>query len=141
MTTGRSSRNPFQLWVLAACVISGVIGLLPLGARTGTIDRLLPTLAALLWYGGLLASSAVCLAGAVIRHPLCLLVERVGMVLLGGLLAGYGGAVLLTAAKVPTGYLLVALAFATVQRIRQIGRELDRIRGGLAALVHEKELR
>lgn len=132
-------RDPFQLWVLAACFLSGVVGLLRAGVRTGTIDRLLPAFAANLWFVGLLVSASVCLAALVIPVPYGLLVERIGLLLLGSLLVGYGFALLLSVPGIPTGVLLLSLAGACADRAWWIHLELRDLRKTIKRMIGESE--
>lgn len=138
----RSDRNPFQLWTVAACFLSGLVAILPFGgARNGAIDRFLPGYATL-WYVGLLVSGTVCLVATLLRkRHTGLLTERIGLVLLTGQLTGYGMAILILQPRVPTGILLVGLAVACLVRIRQAGRELRTLRSAIHAAAAQNEER
>jgi ethanolamine transporter EutH len=128
----RTDRNPFELWTVVACVFTGVIGLLAPTTRQGVISDILPNWMATVWYVGILVSGGVCVFGTLIplgEQPLQrvgtrLGVERVGLTILGGLLAGYGFALEILAPINPTGILLISLALACVGRIRQVRREV-----------------
>lgn len=131
----RASRNPFQLWVVIACTLTGALGLLPLRS-TGVIDRVLGPTLALGWYGGLFVAGATCVIGSFLppftdhlkRATVRLAVERIGMYMLMGLLTGYGVAVEILAPTAPTGILLLGLAVAAGVRAAQVRRELRALR-------------
>lgn len=130
----RPGRNPFELWIAAACVLTGLLAFpgfhLP---REGVVDRFIPA-AATLWYLGLLLGGGVTLLGTVPRASnlrrvgRLLAVERAGIGLLAGLLVGYGGAVVAVSTGAPAGVLLVALGGACVARFFQIQREVSGLR-------------
>jgi len=125
----RGGRNPFQLWVVIACAVTGLIALLPFGTRNSAVDQYLPGLA-LPWYIGLLIAGGTCSVAAVWpaktvqRLSRLLGVERVGLAILAGLLGGYGAALEVVVPKSLAGTLLLALMLASVARIRQVAREI-----------------
>jgi len=129
-----SRRNPFELWIIVACVLTGVIALLPIGRRDGLIDHYLPSLA-LLWYVGLLIAGCVTLVGALWRTRTFTTVvralgwERAGLTLLVGLMIGYGGAVLIITPRAPSGLLMLGLAVAAGARVHQINQEIKWVQG------------
>lgn len=134
-----SRRNPFELWITVTCVITGILALLPLTAeRDGVIDRYLPAVA-LPWYLGLVIAGAVTLAGTLWRGRTingltrALGCERAGLVVLSGLMLGYGGALLTTAPGLFTGFLLLGLGASSITRVWQINHELRVIQG----MVHD----
>lgn len=126
-------RNPFELWIVLACILTGTIALLPLDTeRNGVIDRHLPTLA-IPWYVGLLLAGCLTLVGTrwrvrtvsgVLR---ALAWERVGLIILTGLMLGYGGAVAVITPQAPAGFLMIGLGVASVVRVRQITRQVHLI--------------
>jgi len=137
----RSSRNPFQLWIIGSCALTGLLGLLPLGDRTGAVDRYLPNLAPF-WYMGLLAAGVISLLGILLptkktcetgtdltRHLQARFnMERTGLSILTGLLAGYGGALLVTVPRAPTAVLMLGLSVASLARIQQLNTQLRALR-------------
>lgn len=135
-------RNPFELWIVLACILTGTIALLPLGTeRNGVIDRYLPTLA-MPWYVGLLIAGCLALVGTMWRvHTVsgilrALAWERVGLIILSGLMLGYGGAVIVTSPQAPAGLLMIGLGVASAARVRQITHEVHLI----AILLHSTRL-
>lgn len=136
----RAGRNPFQLWIVLACTVTGLVALLPIGpARRSAVDQFLPEFATL-WYAGLLVSGTVCIVAVMLpartlpRLSRLLGLERVGLALLAGLLVGYGAALLVAAPKMPVGFLLVALAVACVGRLRQVRNEVRSLQSLVRAL-------
>lgn len=130
-----SRRNPFELWLTVTCVVTGAAALFSFSEdRNGVIDRYLPAVA-LLWYFGLLIAGAVTLAGVLWRGRTingltrALGCERAGLVMLSGLMLGYGGALLTTAPGVFTGFLLLGLGAASITRVWQVNHELNVIQG------------
>ncbi len=145
-TWARRAPNPFQLWIVVACTLTGLVGVLPLSVeRTGAVDRELPHALATLWYVGLLVAGGVGLVAALLpattvtRVARALRVERVSLALLGGQLSGYGGALLAVAPRTPIGALLVALAIASVWRFHQIRGELRTLRVVVTAIVENDD--
>lgn len=129
----RSGSSPFEVLVMAACLISGVSGLFP-HERRGVIDQLAEG-GAVAWYIGLIVGGAVVLVGLFLRLPTSLLVERVGLLLLGGLFVGYGiGIYLLLGYDVVRvgGVTTIACGVACGVRAWQIGHDLNRLRRALA---------
>ena len=129
----RVDREPFQLWVVAACFVGGIAGLLS-GSTAGVIGRFLPATAAAGWFLGLSVGGAVCLIALAVPAPYGLLIERIGMYVLGFLLAGYGLA-LLFAGGPANGVLLLSLAGACFDRLFRIGRQLRDLRRAIADLL------
>jgi len=123
-------RSPFELWIVIACTFVGLLALMPFGGeRNGVVDRYLPALA-LPWYiglliGGLVTSFALLRRARTVRILMFnLALERVGLIILCGLTAGYGAALMLTVVRGATGPLLLGLSIAAAMRVHQITREL-----------------
>lgn len=81
------TRNPFEIFMLAALMVSGVVGLLP--HRPTAIDALADEFA-LTWYLGLVIGGSAALISQWAKSPFGLLMERVTMWLLSGLMLAYG---------------------------------------------------
>lgn len=129
----RTGRSPFQVLLMAACLISGVSGLIPHEQRS-IIDQLADG-GARIWYAGLVVGGTIVLAGLFLQLPTSLLVERVGLLLLTGLFVGYGVGVylLLGSDQVRVGGVItIACGVACGARAWQIGRDLSRLRRALA---------
>lgn len=124
IVTIRSGRNPFQLWMLSACVLSGIVGLLTPGANTNSaINRLLPGWETEAWYISLALFGLIGLIGSARNN---LLVERVGMAALSAVALLYAiGVVAAAGTRGAFAALLVAaFAAACVTRYVQINRDL-----------------
>jgi len=85
----RSGRNPFEVLLLVACAMAGVIGLVAPNASANAITAALPHWEVLCWYSGLLAGGVISLAGVFARGVTSLFVERVGIILLACLMLAY----------------------------------------------------
>jgi len=123
----RSGRNPFEAYLLVACVLSGLAGLLTAEAQSSIVSTL-PRWEAVAWYGGLVAGGGVCLVGVALHGLKSLLVERIGLLMLAAFAVLYSGAVLVEAGPRGTfvGLFVAAFAAACVGRFVQIGLDLKR---------------
>lgn len=123
MVVVHSGRNPFQLWMLAACVLSGVAGLVTPGASRSAINALLPGWETEAWYICLAVFGLIALYGS-IRNSL--LVERVGVATLSMVAVLYAVAVVAAAGPrgLFVGLLVAAFACACATRFLQINRDL-----------------
>lgn len=122
----RSGRNPLALFLLGACILNGIVGVLAPEATAGAVARVLPAWATTLWYWGLLISAGVSGTGILLRGLKSLLVERAGLLLLALLLGVYSVAVLVVAEwkGLFVSVLVAAFAGAAVARFAQIQRDL-----------------
>jgi hypothetical protein len=112
--------------MLAACVLSGVAGLLESKTWSTAVTNTLPEWQVVAWYTGLLACGAVSFAGAVARGVTSLLVERFGLSMLGGWTLLYSVVVVMQAGVrgLFVALLVAAFAAASVARVVQITRDL-----------------
>lgn len=121
-----SGRNPFAAFLLGACVLTGIAGLLSPQRTSPIVAHLLAPWELQAWYGGLILTGAGTLAGLFLRGLTGLLVERVGLVFLASLSGMYAtaiavqGGVALSFASAFTG----SFALASIARVWQIGRDL-----------------
>lgn len=136
----RSGRHPFQIVLLATCLVAGMAGLiLPPAARTMSVELVFGDLAPLL-YLALALASALSLLGAFWRGrdvrglQVGLQLERAGMPVLAGAAAGYSGAVLASAGArgLIAAVLIGGIAVAALVRTRQITRDLVDVRDVVA---------
>lgn len=139
----RLARNPFETWVVVACVLVGVIALLPFNSpRSSVVDRYLPGFMVLPWYVGLLACGGITLVGIAfpvrtVRAAIWALgLERFGLIVLAGLLGGYGAAIEFVAPRTNSGLLTIGLAVACVGRFRQVQREFRNLENAVTNEVH-----
>lgn len=139
----RPGRNPFELWIVGACAFTGALALLPINVpRESVVDRLLPELATM-WYIGIGLAGLITLLGTLLpvrnvrQANLALFLEGTGLLILGGLLAGYGLAVEFVSPRAPTGVLMIALSCASLARERQIRREFRALVQGVATATRD----
>lgn len=129
-----SGRQPFEVLLLVACVLTGAVGVVVPGAGSPTIDRFVPQPFTTLFYVALFGSAAVSAVGVSLRLPTSLLVERIGMVVLSALLLIYGIAVyaLHGPAVGIGGVIIIAFGVAAMLRCAQITRDLRKLKAALA---------
>jgi hypothetical protein len=125
-----SGRNPYAIFLLLACALTGVAGLISPQRTSPAVANVLLPWELEAWYGGLILSSGAALGGLLWRGLTSLLVERVALVVLASVTAMYsvavvlrGGVALSLAATATAG-----LCVASVVRIWQIGRDLKVLR-------------
>lgn len=124
-----SGRQPFEVLLLAACVITAAMGLFMRGSGSATIDRFISGPWNLVFYVALGAAASVALLGVSLRPPHSLLVERIGLLFLAGLLLTYGIA-LYALYGLPvgaSGSIIIAFGVAGAIRCGQISRDLRRL--------------
>lgn len=79
-----SSRHPFQLFLLALCIVSGLPTLLGANPGPASIEALLPELMVRVWSFMLVVGAAISLIGAALKNRVNgILVEQVGLVMVG----------------------------------------------------------
>lgn len=124
----RSGRNPFEMFLLGACVLSGIVGVLAPAATEGAVARVLPPWAGSVWYAGLFVGAGISFTGVLLRGLKSLLVERVGLLLLAGFFGVYAFAVFALAGwrGVFVSLFVAAFAVAATARFVQIGRDLKK---------------
>lgn len=128
MTVVASGRNPFSLFLLIALVVAGVSGLWDPAQASAAVAHLLPHWELSIWYGGLVVSAGIALAGILSKNVTALLVERVGLTVLCVLTLGYCAAVVVAGSAGNVAALIAAgLAVACCSRVIQISRDLRRI--------------
>lgn len=128
-------RSPFEVAILVACAVTGIVGL-----STGSLS---PAAITALFHGGAVAWNISVLAGGVgsligmwLRFPTNMLVERVGMIWLATWFTAYGVAILLVNTNVigaiaGTGTVF-AFAVACFARAWQLTSQLKQLRNALA---------
>jgi hypothetical protein len=124
----RSGRSPFELFLLAACVLSGLAGLIAPTSTSSALARLLPTWVVIAWSAGLVIGGAVAIAGVLMRGLTALLVERIGLVGLAGFSVLYSAVIVAEVGirATFTALFVVAFAGACVGRFWQISQDLRR---------------
>lgn len=131
-----SGRNGFQVYLLA--LTAGWATVSWLGGTEGeTIAALFTTVGRHIWFGGLLVSSVLALVGIALGTYTGLMIERAALFTLAGLFAWVGLAFLGLFTRVDAFHLayvapmLLIAAWVSLDRTRQIRRDLERIRCNL----------
>jgi hypothetical protein len=124
----RSGRNPFEVWLLAACIITGAAGFITTQAVSGAVARTVPHWAGALWYAALFVGASISFVGIMLHGLKSLLVERVGLLLMATFGVVYAGAVIAVAGLnglFPATF-VAGFAAANISRFVQIGRDLKK---------------
>ncbi|HET9889638.1 MAG TPA: hypothetical protein VFQ42_03980 [Mycobacterium sp.] len=129
-----TSKSPFELWLLAATLLSGLAGVIAPGNGSRVVQAL-PHWAQILWSVGIATAAAMALTGALTSRLWSLYVERGALSMLGLILAGYTAAIIAVAGpSTATGSALVlGLAVACGARVRQLNVDIRRVLRGEGA--------
>lgn len=121
------SRSPFEIFMLLACILSGIAGLID--PYASTISKLLPPWQLYLWNAGIALGGLATLIGALGGRYISLHIERIGLTFLTGLSSVYVIAVLSYSGLKFGLAVSVTLAFtaASVFRLREIQADLRRM--------------
>lgn len=124
-----SFRSPFEIFLLAACILGGFGGLLNPTGTSPAVSNVLPGWLLTSWYVGLIVGGACALAGTLLHQVISLHIERIGLTLIVGLCVLYGFSVIAGGGYpfVFAAMLVVSFAVACFYRIRQIRRDIRRI--------------
>lgn len=120
------SRHPFQVWILAACLISG-ISTAVFDAGPATLRELLPVWAFWLWGAVLMMGGFFGLLGAFWEDRITgLLMERLALIAISGGSMVYAVTVVSLAGKVgyTTAAYTMSVGIAGFWRVRHINRAL-----------------
>lgn len=117
-----TSKSPFELFMLFAIMLSGLIGLLSPGRSANAVNHVLPLWGQYVWYGGLLMSGLLSTVGALTNRLWSLFAERGGLMMLGALCIAYPAAILVVVGLSAffAGAIVLGLAAACFVRSRQI---------------------
>jgi hypothetical protein len=128
----RSGRNPFEVWLLVACVAAGVVGLVAPDASSA-IAKSLPHWELTCWYAGLTFGGLVSLVGVFSKGVNSLFIERVGMVVLTCLTLAYSVSIIVQVGAVKgatlPAFLTGLFAVACAVRFFNITIDLKRMEG------------
>lgn len=126
--------NPFEAYLLAACVVQGAVVLLG-WARPTSIEQALPLALRILWAGLLLVGGVFALVGLYWPDPLTgVEIKRPGLVAVGTATLTYGVALVpLGAVGMVAATANIAFALACAVRIRQVTRRVNAVRAHLVA--------
>lgn len=89
------SWNPFEIFLLIACVLGGVAGILRPDESSAVVEEALPRTIALVWYSGLTTGAVISLLGALKN----IFIERIGVTLLAGMSLGYACIVIISSPR------------------------------------------
>lgn len=123
------SRHPFQIWVLVACILSGITTVGDWG-RPGTLNEILPEYMMMLWGWVLLLAGGLGIAAAFWKDRITgLLIERIALGGLGGILVVYGVAARIVGGSSATVIMIMcaSLGAASFWRIHHVHRDLRRL--------------
>lgn len=126
-------RSPFQIAILVACVVTGIVGLATGSASPASIATLFGH-GSVLWNIGVLIGGLGSLVAMWLRFPTNLLTERVGMVWLSTMFLAYGVAIVLVndEARAISGLGTdLAITFACLARAWQLTKHLRLLRNAL----------
>lgn len=124
----------FELYLLAACILIGVTGLLIPATRARSIVGTFAPWAQVVWYGGIAIAGMLSISGIFRGDVLGNLIERGAMVTLAGMCASFGTAsVAYAGPSALTGsMMLFGFAVPCIVRARQITNDLRAVRIELA---------
>jgi hypothetical protein len=127
--------NPFEVYLLAACIVQGYAVLTKV-AQPHSLQDLLPPWLRLMWGALLLIGGVLSVGGLYWIDPLTgIEVKRVGLVAAGGGTLAYGIALILFG---PPGFVgaatCIAFSLACAVRIWQVTRALNQARGRITAM-------
>lgn len=123
-----NNRNPFEIFLLVACVFGGVGGFIDPSRASSVILEAVPRYILIIWYLAIAIGGTITLVGLLGKKLIFLFLERLGLVLLTGFSLGYS-IILLTHINRPLALsALITLSFsiACLVRLIQVSRELQR---------------
>lgn len=124
----KSGRHPFEVMILAWCLVSGVNSIINYQQAASTVFGQFPDLFGYILYGGTVAGSTVTLVGTFWPSLAGPLIERAGLVMLAGLWVLFGGLLTTVGERgLYWGGFLWGFAAAAIWRSVQIGREMKRV--------------
>lgn len=126
LTSVPPSRHPFQIWVLAACTLSG-FSIIAFGGHPQSLQALMPSAILYAWGTLLMIGGIIGLSSAWWPDRITgLLMEKMALGTIGASATVYAGCVLWFAhgPGVVSAIFLLSIGCASVWRIRQVNREL-----------------
>lgn len=126
-----AARSPFEIFILAAIIVSGVGGLVDPAAGSRIIQAL-PHWEQITWYGGTVAAGTAAMIGATTRRLMSLFLERTALDVLAAWSIAYTGIVLVAggAAFAYSTIVTLGAAAACVARARQVSADIRHILEG-----------
>jgi hypothetical protein len=118
----QSGRNPFQLSILAACALYGIVALVAYDALASNSIKALGPASGRLFLALLGACALTALAGVIMHNLTGVFVERAGMIGLSLVCLAFAAVSAVTMGGPATGFvlLMVAISAASVGRLAQI---------------------
>lgn len=131
----RLGRAVFELYLLVACILIGITGLLLPAARARSIVGAFPPWAQTGWYAGIALSGLLASAGVLRGDLLGSLIERGAMIILAGMCASFGVASIAYAgpSAVTGSLMLFGFAVPCIVRAKQITNDLSAVRTEIRA--------
>jgi hypothetical protein len=130
-----SGRQPFELALLAMCVVVGLAGLLT--GSSSPVTQFILGSNAWMWNASLVIGGALTILVVFLKNVVTsLLAERVGMVVLATLFLSFGFAVvfLFMSNAIISGGFVIAYGVAASARAIQISNDLNKIRAAAKAI-------
>lgn len=131
-----SGSEPFQVAILIACSLWGIVGLATLATVSTVTSRTIPTAGVYVFYAGLSVCSLVTLTGVIyeawLKKVLGFYVERAGLFSLAGLCGAYSTWALAASGvrAISVVFLLLAIGVASSVRIWRITVGLKKVAAG-----------
>lgn len=122
------SWNAYEVFLLIACILAGVGGILDPHSGPSSIQFTVPIIERYVWYVGLVLGGSIALFGAISRKIFSLYIERVGLVLITGVSIPYGIILTLNVAAPYSPPVLSTDAFAVASLVRLV-QIWSRLRG------------
>lgn len=136
----RLVRQVFEVYLLGACVLVGLSGIVVPAARARSLVATFPPVAQLGWYVGILLGGVLGILGIVRGCARGLLIERAALIVLAGMCASFGIASVAFAGPVAiTGSIMLwGFVAPCVARAVQITSDLHVVRQALRSMAGEK---
>lgn len=123
--------RPFEIAILVSMLASTLISMVSGPSMAlRAINNYLPGYI-WIWYVGVTLGSGIALTSAFLKTPTCLLLERIGLFLLGMMFAGYSVVTLIIFGLngFGTGLLLFMFAIASAFRVKQLTADINLLKG------------
>lgn len=132
----RAGRNAHEVYLLAACLLAGGVGIAVPSSHGRAISAAFPGWIQFAWYTGLIFGAALSMFGVMRGSLVGALIERAGQLVLAGFATAYGAALIGYAGwpATPTALITVAFGAACLARSRQIKSSITALRSELASI-------
>lgn len=135
----RLGRAVFEVYLLVACVLIGVFGLITPHARARSVVAAFPAWAQTAWYVGIALGGALAIYGISRGEIEGVLKERAALIVMSGLSASYAVASVAYAGwpALSGAFLLISFAVACAVRTGQLSADLAAVRAELRRLADQ----